>query len=55
VYLSLNTISPPKVVTQLPKPNKDLSGARREAAGGGSESGWGESREERERPGGGEK
>jgi hypothetical protein len=26
VYLTLNTISPPKVVTQLPKPNKDLSG-----------------------------
>jgi hypothetical protein len=25
VYLLLNTISPPKVVTQLPKPNKDLS------------------------------
>jgi hypothetical protein len=25
VYLTLNTISPPKVVTQLPKPNKDLS------------------------------
>jgi hypothetical protein len=28
VYLTLNTISPPKVVTQLPKPNKDLSGGR---------------------------
>jgi hypothetical protein len=25
VYLTLNTISPPKVVTHLPKPNKDLS------------------------------
>jgi hypothetical protein len=25
VYLTLDTISPPKVVTQLPKPNKDLS------------------------------
>jgi hypothetical protein len=25
VYLILNTISPPKIVTQLPKPNKDLS------------------------------
>jgi hypothetical protein len=25
VYLSLDTISPPKVVTQLSKPNKDLS------------------------------
>jgi hypothetical protein len=25
MYLTLNTISPPKVVTQLPKPNKDLS------------------------------
>jgi hypothetical protein len=25
VYLTLNTISPLKVVTQLPKPNKDLS------------------------------
>jgi hypothetical protein len=25
VYLTLNTISPPKVITQLPKPNKDLS------------------------------
>jgi hypothetical protein len=25
VYRTLNTISPPKVVTQLPKPNKDLS------------------------------
>jgi hypothetical protein len=28
VYLTLNTISPPKVVTQLPKPNKDLSAAQ---------------------------
>jgi hypothetical protein len=27
VYLTLNIISPPKVVTQLPKPNKDLSNA----------------------------
>jgi hypothetical protein len=27
VYFSLNTISPPKVVTQLPKPNKDISPA----------------------------
>jgi hypothetical protein len=25
MYLTSNTISPPKVVTQLPKPNKDLS------------------------------
>jgi hypothetical protein len=25
MYLTLNIISPPKVVTQLPKPNKDLS------------------------------
>jgi hypothetical protein len=25
MYLTLNTISLPKVVTQLPKPNKDLS------------------------------
>jgi hypothetical protein len=28
VYLTLNTISPPNIVTQLPKPNKDLSAAR---------------------------
>jgi hypothetical protein len=40
VYLTLNTISPPKVVTQLSKPNKDLlEGEESVAEGEGREMG----------------
>ena len=39
MYLTQTYISPPKVATQLPKPNKDLSDVGHEGAQGGQDLG----------------